>query len=149
MGRTDRSDIFSSTVESEYMGGGSINLDPDLSPSYSLDFAFGWKSIFVFVPLVSGIIVTILLSIHLILKKKKIRSRPYITIISAAIMLYFGIQTLSMLGTMVMFLQQESTWHYLDQIVSLLSYPIIGFSLVGLGMIFLYKSQLVRRLIRK
>lgn len=141
------SDTFSNVVESKDMGGGSIDLDPDLSPSYALDFVFGWKSIFVFVPLVSGIIATILLSIHFILKKKNIRSRPYITIISAAIMLYFGIQTLSMLGTIVMFLQQESPWHYLDQILTLLSYPIIGFSLIGLGIVFLHKSQLVRRLI--
>jgi hypothetical protein len=131
------------------IGDGAIDLDPDLSPSYALDFPFGWKSIFVFVPMVSGIIAAVLLGIHFILKKKKIRSRPYITIISAAIMLYFGIQTLSMLGTIVMFLQQESPWHYLDQAVTLLAYPIMGFSLVGLGIIFLYKSQLVRRLIQK
>ena len=131
------------------IGGGVINLDPDLSPSYAKDFLFGWKSVFVFVPLVSGIIATVLLGIHFVLKKKNICSRPYIAIISAAIMLFFGIQTLSMLGTIVMFLQQESPWHYLDQMVSLLAYPIIGFSLVGLGIIFLYKSQLVRRLIQK
>ncbi len=136
-------------IESEDLGGGSIDLDPDLSPSYVNDFVFSWKSIFVFVPLVSGIIATTLLSIHFILKKKNIRSRPYITIISAAIMLYFGTQTLSMLGTIVMFLQQESPWHYLDQIVALLAYPIIGFSLTGLGIFFLYKSQLIRSLIRK
>jgi len=103
----------------------------------------------VFIPLVSGSIATILLSIYFILKKKNIRSMPYITIISAAIMFYFGIHTLSGLGTIVMFLQQESPWHYLDQIMALLAYPIIGFSLVGLGMIFLYKSQLIRRLIQK
>ena len=145
----DSSNIFSIVIESEDIGGGSIDLDPDLSPSYANDFLFSLNSIFVFVPLVSGIIATTLLSIHFILKKKNIRSRPYITIISAAIMLYFGTQTLSMLGTIVMFLQQESPWHYLDQIVVLLAYPIIGFSLVGLGIIFLYKSQLIRRLILK
>lgn len=135
--------------ESEYIDGDSIDSNPDLSPSYTRDFVFGWKSIFVFVPLISGIIITILLSIHFILKKKHIRSRPYITIISAVIMLYFGIKILSMSGTIVMFLQQESPWHYLDQIVTLLAYPIIGVSLTGLGIIFLYKSQLVRNLIRK
>jgi len=135
--------------EFENIGGGSIDLDPDLSPSYAYDFLFGWKSIFVFVPLVSGVITIILLSIHFILKKKHIRSRPYIAIISAAIMLYFGIQILSGLSTIVMFLQQESPWHYLDQIVTLLAYPIIGFSLIGLGIVFLYKSQLIRRLIKK
>jgi hypothetical protein len=146
---TDSSNIFSNVIESEYVGGGSIDLDQDLSPSYALDFVFGWKSIFVFVPMVSGVIATVLLAVHFILKKKKIRSRPYITIISAAIMLYFGIQTLSKLGTITMFLQQESPWHYLDQIMALLAYPIIGFSLTCLGIVFLYKSQLIRRLVQK
>ena len=64
-------------------------------------------------------------------------------------MLYFGTQTLSVLDTIMTFLQQESPWHYLDHIVSLLAYTIIGFSLIGCGIIFLYKSQLIRRLIQK
>jgi len=131
------------------IGGGLIDLDPDLSPSYAYDFPFGRNSILLFVPLISGIIAAILLSIHFIFKKKHICSRPYITIISAVIMIYFGIQTLSGLGTILMFLQQESPWHYLDHIMALLAYPIIGFGLIGLGIVFLYKSQLIRGLIRK
>ena len=130
-------------------GGGSLDPDPASHPSFSNDFVFSWTSIFVFGPLASGVIASILLLIHLILKKKNIPSRPYITIISAAIMLYFGISTLSVLGTIVLFLQQESPWHYSDQIIGLLSYPIIGFSLTGLGITFLYKSSLIRRLIRR
>ena len=130
-------------------GGGSLDPDPASHPSFPNDFLLGWNLIFVFVPLASGIIASILLLIHLILKKKNIPSRPYITIISAAIMLYFGISALSVLGTIVMFLQQESPWHYLDQMMALLSYPIIGFSLTGLGITFLYKSSLIRGLIRR
>ena len=107
--RKNKSNIFSNIFGSEdEISEGPIDLDPNLSPSYALDFAFGWKSIFVFVPLMSGIITAVLLAIHFILKKKNIRSRPYITIIAAAIMLYFEIQTLSTLATIVMFLQQES-----------------------------------------
>ncbi|QMU55215.1 MAG: hypothetical protein GKS07_10170 [Nitrosopumilus sp.] len=145
----DNSEIFSIVIELEDMGDSSIDLDPALSSSHVFDFPFGWELILVFVSLASVIIAIILLSTHFILKKKNIRSRPYITIVSAAIMLYFGIHISSMLGPIVMFLRQESPWHYLDQIVALLAYPIIGFSLIGLGIIFLYKSQLIGRLVKK
>lgn len=39
---SDKSNIFSNIFGPEYeISGGSIDLDPNLSPSYALDFVFG------------------------------------------------------------------------------------------------------------
>jgi hypothetical protein len=52
---------------------------------------FEWNSIFMFIPMMLGIVGVSLLIAHLILKRKKKPSRPYLILIIAGFLLYFGV----------------------------------------------------------
>lgn len=131
--------------ESQYVRGGSINLDPDLSPGYALDFT-GSLFYYTFLP-IFGIILLLFLAPYFILKRKKIPRRPYMSVISAAIMLFFGIPFLVNGLGIVTLLMQEERIHSLDFIATLTAMASFGFILVFSGMIILLKSKLIRNLL--
>ena len=136
-------------VDSAYAQGGSINLDPDLSPSYASyeqQIFSNPNSVFVVVPIQLGIISLILVTTHLILKKKKIPSRPYIVVLAAAIMLFIGIPNFIQ-GIMVLFmiLINEHLWT-VEFLSATVPFMVLGFILVGGGMALLAKSKLIRNL---
>ncbi|MCE2506416.1 MAG: hypothetical protein J4F36_08120 [Nitrosopumilaceae archaeon] len=85
----DNSDIFSVIVESENIGGGSIDLDPELSPSFSRDFALQPNSILFAGPLMALGISAVLLVPYFVLKKKNIPPRRYMLVIAASILIFF------------------------------------------------------------
>jgi hypothetical protein len=145
----DNSNIFSTIVESEDIGGGSIDLDPDLSHSYAYDFVFSWNSIFMFVPMMLGIVGASLLIAHLILKRKKKPSRPYLILIIAGFLLYFGIPN-AVQGLLLVFIIIFSPHlQTLEMIIGMLYLPIIGFSFIITGALLLTKPRSVRQLYRK
>jgi len=123
--------------------GKPIDLDPNLSPSYALDFVGGlqFNSIFVMMPIQLGIISLLLIIPHLLLKKKEIPSRPYVALIAAAIMLFIGIPN-SIQGIMHLFVilidEHLRTIEYLSATVPLM---VLGFVLVGGAVTLLVKSK--------
>ena len=139
-------------VDSAYAQGGTINLDPELSPdypSYEQQIFSNRNSIFVVVPIQLGIISLLLVIPHLILKKKKIPSRPYVVLIAAAIMLFIGIPNFIQ-GIMILFMilinEHLMTLEYLSATVP---FMVLGFVLVGGGMALLAKSKLIRNFIER
>ena len=131
-------------VDSAYAQGDAINLDPKLSPSYEQQVFSNPDSIFVMVLIQLGIILLILVTAHLILKKKKIPSRPYVALIAAAIMLFIGIPNFIQ-GIMILFMilinEHLMTKEYLSATVPFMA---LGFILVGSGIAILTKSKLIR-----
>ena len=107
------------------------------------------NSIFVMVPIQLGIISLLLIIPHLILKKKKIPSRPYVVLIAAAIMLFIGIPNFIQ-GMMILFMilinEHLMTLEYLSATVP---FMILGVVLVGGGMALLAKSKLIRNFIER
>lgn len=139
-------------VDSAYAQGGAINLDPDLSPSYASyeqQIFSNPNSIFVVVPIQLGIISLILVTAHLILKKKKIPSRPYVVLIAAAIMLFIGIPNFIQ-GIMILFiiLINEHLWT-VEYLSATVPFMILGFVLTGGGIALLAKSKLIRNFIEE
>lgn len=132
------------------LGGGAIDLDPDLSPTYALDF-MGGLFYYTILPLtaLSAVISALFLVPYFILKRKNIPSKPYMSLILAGLLLYFGIPYLiSSLQTMaIIFSQPEQikTW-VIDIRFVLLLIPIIALSIPG---VLLYRSSIIRNLIRK
>ncbi|AJM91730.1 ammonium transporter [Nitrosopumilus piranensis] len=132
-------------------GGGTMDMDPDLAPSYALDFMGGlfYHTILPLTALSVGISALFLVP-YFILKRKKIPSRPYISLILAGLLLYFGMPYLiSSLDPLVMiFLSQPEQiirWVFDFRFIGLMI-PIIIFSVAG---ILLYRSSVIRKLIRK
>jgi len=137
-------------ADSAYAQGGEINLDPELSPSYASyeqQIFSNPNSVFVIVPIQLGIISLILVTTHLILKKKKIPSRPYVELIAAVIMLFIGIPNFIQ-GMMNLFMISinEHLWtgEYLSATVP---FMVLGFVLTGGGLALLAKSKLIRNFI--
>ena len=119
-----------------------IDLDPDLSRSYALDFS---DSVFVVVPIMLGIISLILVIPHLILKKKKIPSRQYVLLIASAIMLFFGIPIIIQ-GIDQWSLLQHEKLQTIEFVLLILVVQTPGYVLTGIGIAILCKSQLIRRI---
>jgi len=96
-----------------------------------------------------GIISLILVTTHLILKKKKIPSRPYVALIAATIMLFIGIPNFIQ-GMMILFmiLVNEHLWT-VEYISSTVPFMVLGFVLVGGGMALLTKSKLIRNFVER
>jgi len=132
-----------------YIGGGAIDMDPDLSPSYAFDFAFGafYYTILPFTGLFLGISALFLVP-YFILKRKNIPSKPYLALILAGLLLFVGIPSfpLSLHSFAIMSYQPESipTWIFNIQFVVKMMIPIIVLAIAG---ILLYRSSVIRRLI--
>lgn len=76
----------------DYIGGGSLDHDPGLSPSYAYG-SFGllsFNSIFVAGPIILGISSLVFLVPNIILRLKNIPTRKYMFIIGAGVLLFFG-----------------------------------------------------------
>ena len=131
-------------------GGGSTDLDPELSPTYALDF-MGGLFYHTVLPLtaLSAAISALLLVPYFILKRKNIPSKPYLSLILAGLLLYFAIPYfISYLQSFaIIFSQPEQTARWVfNPLFALLMIPIIMFSIAG---ILLYRSLILRKLIKK
>ena len=136
--------------ESNLVGRGSVDLDSELSSTHALDFA-GVSFYRAFLPLAasSAIVSALFLVPHLILKRKHIQSKPYMSLILAGLLMSFGIPNLiPHLQTFVMiFSQPEQIRTWVFDLRFILSFiPFIVLSIAG---ILLYRSSVIRKLIRK
>ena len=75
---------------------GSIDSDPDLSPSYAPYYylTLQFDSIFVAGPVILGVISLVFIVPNIILKIKKIPTRKYMLIIAACILIFWGISSI-------------------------------------------------------
>ncbi|MCV0409633.1 hypothetical protein [Nitrosopumilus sp.] len=132
------------------LGSGAIDLDPDLSPTYALDFMGGlfYHTILSLIAL-STVISALFLVPYFILKRKNIPSKPYLSLILAGSLLYFGMPyiILSLQTMAIIFSQPEQirTW-VIDIRFVLLLVPIMVLSIPG---VLLYKSSILRKLMKK
>lgn len=131
-------------------GAGSIDLDPDLSPSYAFDFMGGllYHTI-LSLPGLGVVISALFLVPYFILKRKNIPSRPYLALIFAGLLLFLGIPSfVSSLQIFAIMLSQPESIHIwvFDYRFHLHFIPIIVLVIAG---ILLYRSSIIRRLIRK
>ena len=138
------------TFEKSNLGGGTMDLDPDLSPSFALDFA-GGLSYHILLPylLLSGIILPSFLVPYFILKRKNIPSKPYLSLILAGSLLFFSIPSFILsLQSFAMILSQPEqvrTWVFNPQFILLLI-PIFVSIIAGF---LLYRSSVIRKLTKK
>jgi len=132
-----------------YIGGGPIDMDPDLSPSYALDFQYSFLY-HAISPLarIALVIAAVFLVPHFILKRKNIPSRPYLLLILAGLLLFFSIPTLvSILSSALpYYIAQPEQFRYVDRLLFSLMFPI---SLITPASIILYKSSIIRRLLKR
>ncbi|QLH07151.1 hypothetical protein [Nitrosopumilus ureiphilus] len=150
IGQCDLPLIFCTHFYEFHLGGGSIDLDPDLSPSYALDFAGGlFYPIFLQLLVLFGIISSLFLTPYFILKRKNTPSKPYLSLILSGLLLFFGIPSfIASLQTFAIILSQPEqirTWVFDPQFILLLM-PIIVSIIAG---ILLYRSSVIRKLIKK
>ena len=138
------------TFEKSNLGGSTMDLDPDLSPSFALDFA-GGLPYHILLPylLLSGIILPSFLVPYFILKRKNIPSKPYLSLILAGSLLFFNIPIfISSLPSFAMILSQPEqvrTWVFNPQFIVLLI-PIFVSIIAGF---LLYRSSVIRKLTKK
>jgi hypothetical protein len=138
------------SVNYNYHGGGAVNLNPELSSSYALDF-IGTSFYRVILPLAAlfvGVAAAFLVP-YFILKRKNTPSKPYMVLILAGTLLFFGIPNLvSSLESISIILsqpEQAMRWIFNFQFVP----RLISISIVSVAGILLYKSSVIRELIRK
>ena len=132
-----------------YIGGGSLDLDPDLSPSYAFDFIGGlFFTVFLIYMSWSVGVLALFLVPYFILKRKNIPSRPYLALILAGLLIFFAtpnfISSLQVFAIILSQPQQAATWLFNFKFILLLA-PI--FILVFAGFL-LYNSSVVRKLIK-
>lgn len=132
-------------------GGGAVDMAPDLAPSYALDFALDafYHTILPLTALSAGVSALFLVP-HFILKRKNIPSRPYLSLILAGLLLYFGMPHLisSLESFAILFSsypEQAIRWVFDFRFIGLMV-PVIMFSIAG---ILLYRSSVIRKLIGK
>ena len=86
-----------SHASQEYVGGGAIETDSGLSPSYAYDYRggfFQFHMITVAGPIMLGIISLVFLVPNIILRIKKIPPRKYMLVIAAIVLIFFGISSI-------------------------------------------------------
>lgn len=143
--------IISDQIVGVYIGGGSIDMDPDLSPSYALDFQYSFL-FHAIMPIVrlSLVIAAVFLVPHFILKRKNIPSRPYLLLILAGLLLFFSIPTLVsiLLAVIPYYISQPEQFRYftIEKMITSFWFPII---LLTPASIILYKSPIIRRLLNR
>lgn len=111
--------------------------------------ALEWNSIFMFIPMMLGIVGVSLLIAHLILKRKKKPSRPYLILIIAGFLLYFGIPNAYqglLLAFIILFSPHLQT---MEMVFGMMSLPAIGFSFTMVGVLLIAKPRSVQDLYRK
>ena len=138
------------TFEKFNLGGSTTDLDPDLSPSFALDFAGGLLYHTVLPSLLLfGIILSSFLIPYFILKRKNIPSKPYLSLVLAGLLLFFSIPSfiLSLQSFAIILSQPEQirTWVFNPKFIVLLI-PIFVSIIAGF---LLYRSSVIRKLIKK
>ncbi|MGY5146597.1 MAG: hypothetical protein ACW9W4_01150 [Candidatus Nitrosopumilus sp. bin_7KS] len=149
--KTDKGTIdFDPNLDPCYIGGGAMNFDPNLSPSYALDFMGGMFYLTV-LPL-AGLsigISTLFLVPYFILKRKNIPSRPYMALILSGLLLHYGITSLISFGNsvpMLLRLLDKEPLFFIEQVLPQFLIQIIALGIAG---ILLYRSSVIRRLLKK
>lgn len=127
-------------------GGDSIDLDPDLSPSYALDFSM--VSFYYMILPLTGIAILFLVP-YFILKRKNIPSKSYMSLILSGLLLHYGITnlitTVPHLSLMLSLIEKGESFVFVALFQSFLI-PIIVICISG---ILLYRSSIIRKLIKK
>ena len=139
--------VFPAMAQESDVGGGSVNLDPELAPSFSQGFV--WYKFLIPLIAPSIVITSLFVGTFVILKLKKISSRPYLSLELAGLLLFFGIPNLvSSLGFLpILISQPEQIRPYIfEQIFVALWVPVVTLSVAG---ILLYRSSILRKLVRK
>ena len=138
------------SVNYNYLGSGAVNLNTELSPSYTLDF-IGMSFYRVILPLAAlfvGVAAAFLVP-YFILKRKNTPSKPYMALILAGVLLFFGIPNLasSLESISIILSQPEQTmrWIFNFQFVP----RLISISIVSVAGILLYRSSVIRNMIGK
>ena len=137
----DNSDIFSVIVESGDIGGGSIDLDSELSPTFSRDWTFKSNSILFVGPLMALAVSIILIIPYLVLKKKNIPPRRYMLVIAASILIFFSIGPLTHIGSLVT-IDYNNTEESQITIIGTLISMSWGIAPLIIGIILLKKAKL-------
>jgi len=128
----------------------TLDLDPDLSPSYALDFAMSTFYLTI-LPLtaIGGGIAALFLVPYFILKRKNIPSRPYMVVILSGLLLHYSIteiiRSVIHLSRMLHGIDKGELSFIAPVFVSMLI-PVIVLCIAG---ILLYRSSVIRKLIRK
>ncbi len=136
--------------DTNLIGAGGIDLDPDLSPSYAMDFAMGTFYLTI-LPLaaMSAIIAALFLVPYFILKRKNIPTRPYMTLILSGLLLHYSITQLikpiTHLPAILFALDKVES----DVIVILFVSYLIPIVVLGIAVILLYRSSVIRKLIKR
>jgi len=126
---------------------GALDLDPDLSPTYALDFMGGFFYLTILpLAVIGSIIAGLFLVPYFILKRKKIPSRPYMSLILSGLLLYYGITNLissvNHLSRML-FLIEKGESYLIEQVFLSFLVPII---VLGIAGILLYRSSVIRKI---
>jgi len=133
-----------------YIGGGSIDLDPDLSPSYAFDFPFAIFYLTI-LPLTAWFlgISALFLVPRFILKRKKIPSKPYLSLILVGLLLCFGIPSfITSLQTFAIIFShpdQIPTWVYDYRFVL----KLIPIGVLVIAGVLLCRSSLIRKWLKR
>ncbi len=128
------------------LGGGEIDANPDLSPSYALDFT---GDLFYYIILSLIGIATLFLVLYFILKRKNILSRSYMTLILSGVLLHFGTTSLIPFANNVpklLYMLDNDQSFFIQLILPQFLTSIIALIIAG---ILLYRSSVIRKLIRK
>ena len=148
--KTDKGPInFDPNLAPCYISGEFLDLDPDLSPSYALDFGFGFFYTIIPLAIISAIISALFLVPHFILKRKNIPSRPYMSLILSGILLHYGISNLIPFGNQIpaiLHLLDKEPSFFIQQVLPQFLIPVIALSIAG---ILLYKSSVIRGLLKR
>jgi len=138
--------------EVQIIGGGPIDHDPNLSPTFALDLDFPSALFYHTILPLAGLglgISALFLVPHFILKRKNIPSKPYLSLILAGVLLYIFIpHVIGTLHTFTMIFSQPHqiiTWVFDFRFIFVLI-PIIVCVISG---ITIYKSTVIRKLIKK
>lgn len=131
--------------------GSVLDLDSDLSPSYALDI-MGGAFYLTFLPLV-GISVGItglFLAPYFILKRKNITTRPYMVLILVGVLSHYGITGLithvPQLPLVLFLISKENDSYLTAQLLIPFCTQVIA---LGIAVILLYRSSIIRKLVKK
>jgi hypothetical protein len=147
IGQCDLPLTFCTNFDKSNLGGGLIDLDPDLSHSYSQEFV--WYAFLIPVIFPTIIIVTLFVGTFAILKRKNIPSRPYLVLILAGILLFFIIPNFVSSLEFIPYLMshpEQIRPYIFEQILFRMWWQIVILTIVG---ILLYRSSVIRNLIKK
>lgn len=135
--------LFSSN---DYIGGDAIDMDPDLSPSYAIDFV--WYTFLI--PVIPQILFFTIpyIPLWLIEKYKKIPARSLQKLFLAATAIYFGgtFSILLLTGVITLIFNPGSNFGSFGSFM--FTFGLIGIPVLALGIVLLYKSPLIRRLLK-